>query len=1064
MPNIGLTSVQSDNMPPRTVSSGLNLWLELEDPRRMAELLAGLEAQKGAIQQALRSLHYVHFSRFLPTPGWDLKPPPAVVALQVITEFDGDFDAYVLDFAMVIGEQFQYILSFVKKRPTFPIKDHPAEFLQFIRCHNVAYASGIKLPIKVNSAYPDRTVIDIIGNAGVLPRADEPPPAPVAVNLSDVQANVLQGLHMAHAMHLGLKFSQADGARAFLAGLLNGQDGLPQISHGAAWAPDFTPAYALTLGLTIRGLRDLGLSTADDAAFTSSFPAFVAGPEDSEAALLNGDIGSSEPDYWRLGGPNNPVRLVLSLYADEADELARQTAALRQGMAVHGVREVVAWPADALAGPDSADRRYVHFGYQDGLSQPRLAILGAPAGERDMQPASRVGEFLLGAGYPNVYGGADSLGGLSPGLAQNASFCALRIMAQDVAGFERLLDEASIRHGVSREWLAAKLMGRWRDGTPLSQSPDSPLPEASAPLRNSFDYAPSHANPVTADDAFGLRCPVGAHVRRMNPRSATVAGKPYSRRLLRRGMPYGPAYVPGADDPAVERGLVGLFICADLDRQFHFILRQWAQGDQATRGVRAEQDPIIGAQQALLGDDHPMSQHFRIPRGGGRDDIVLEMPRLVSTVGSAYLFMPGMAALAALSQPRAAQPAALDEAQWMARAPAGVGAAALAALPDFDPTDPYFRRDPFSVYAAYRSQAPVKRFTLGGVETVWVFDHAMVDRVAGNSTRYHKQVPDQPKSAGLLNMDDPWHAACREELEPLFRLALTEVLPRVAPTVAAQFAACRARPQPVDWVANFAEPVARTLFFSLFGVAHQDAGDLMKAVGLALTKASPIDKTPIHDAIQAVASKLLFLSLKAPAGSLLRLILGMGGPHDPANSAAVEHVANATIMVLAGVLPAQWAITLATWHLLDNGGALLQVLRTNPGITNRAAAEELLRFDTATPMSLRYATEDHRLGDVAIQRKDRVMLAWASASRDSAGFGANADSIDFSRRRGPGWAFGKGNAFECLGKVLVLSILDELIRTLRDANPAPTLPAGFQPLWTGAMMFREIKAMPVCCV
>jgi cytochrome P450/deferrochelatase/peroxidase EfeB len=895
-------------------------------------------------------------------------------------------------------------------------------------------------------------------------------------NPSDVQANVLRGLHMAHAMHLGLKFSQADGARAFLAGLLNGQDGLPQISHGADWAPDFTPAYALTLGLTIRGLRDLGLSPADDAAFKLSFPAFVAGPEDPCAAPLNGDICLSEPVYWRLGGPNNPVRLVLSLYADDPDELARQTAALRQGMAVHGLREVVAWPAETLAGPDSADRRYVHFGYQDGLSQPRLAILGAPAGEPDMQLASRVGEFLLGAGYPNVYGGADSLGGLSPGLAQNASFCALRIMAQDVAGFERLLDEASIRYGVSREWLAAKLMGRWRDGTPLSQSSDSPLPEAGAPLRNSFDYAPSHANPVTADDAIGLRCPVGAHVRRMNPRSATVAGKPYSRRLLRRGMPYGPAYVPGADDPAVERGLVGLFICADLDRQFQFILRQWAQGDQATSGVRAEQDPIIGAQQALLGDDHPMSQHFRIPRGGGRDDIVLEMPRLVNTVGSAYLFMPGLAALATLSQPRAAQQAALaavlNAAQWMALAPASVGvgvgvgaaAAALAALPDFDPTDPDFRRDPFSVYAAYRSQAPVKRFTLSGVKTVWVFDHAMVDKVASNSTRYHKQVPDQPKPAGLLNMDDPWHAACREELEPLFSLALAKVLPLVAPTVAAQFAACRAKPQPVDWVANFAEPVARTLFFSLFGVAHQDAGDLMKAVGLALTKASPIDETPIHDAIQAVASRVVLLAGKAPAGSLLKLILGMGGPHDPANSRDVEHLANATVMVLAGVLPAQWAITLATWHLLDNGGEQLQVLRTNPGITDRDAAEELLRFDTATPMSLRYATEDHRLGDVAIQRKDRVMLAWASASRDSAGFGANADSIDFSRRRGPGWAFGKGNGFECLGKVLVLSILDELIRTLRNANPEPTLPAGFQPLWTGAMMFREIKAMPVRCV
>lgn len=1056
MPDIGNASVQGGDMPLRTVSSGLNLWLELREPGQMRELLAFLAINAEPIRQALRSLRYVHFSRFLPTPGWDLKPPPAVAALQVITEFDGDFDAYVLDFAMVIGEQFQHILSFMKNPPARPVKDDPAAFLQYIQDHNVGNSSSIKLPVKTNSAYADRTVIDIIGNGGLLARADEPPLPEVAVDRSDVQANVLQGLHMAHAMHLGVKFNRPDGARALLAGLLNSQSGLPQVSNGAAWAANIRPAYALTVGLTYKGLQALGLSQADAQAFELSFKAFVRGPDDPEAAPLNGDEGASQPLNWRLGGPRKAVRMVLSIYANQPAELARQTAALRQGLALHGLAEVVAWPADALAGPAGDESRdYVHFGYRDGLSQPRLAILGEPAGGPAMQPPSGVGEFLLGSAYPNVYRGADSLGGLSPALAENATFCALRILAQDVAAFEHLLDEASVRYLVDREWLAAKLMGRWRNGTPVSQSPDAPLPEHPAPGRDAFDYAPSHAYPATVDDAGGLRCPVGAHVRRMNPRSAVVAGKPYSRRLIRRGLPYGPAYRHGLDDPAPERGLVGLFLCADLDRQFQFMLRQWAQGDQAASGVRAEQDPIIGAQKALL-DDHPMQARFRIPRGGGQADIVLGMPRLVTTVGSAYLFMPGLAGLAFLSQ--APAPAA------DAKVP-GLPAGGATALPPFDPTDyDDFRVDPFSVYAAYRAQAPAMRFKFGSLETVWVFDNARVAEVAGNPVRYHKQAVDKHNTAGLLNMDEPWHDACRSAIQPLLEQVLDTLRPAIAQELAARIQACRAMPQPVDWVANVADPVAQTLFFRLFGVDRIKATRLMRAVDIALAKASPNESASVAEVIKNVAGELIPFSPLAPAGSLFKLILGMGKQFDPDNdSLSQERFANATVMVMAGVLPAKWAMALAVWHLLDNGGAQLQALRANPAITDRAAAEELLRFDSPTPMSLRHATADHWLGDVSVQRGDRVMVAWASASRDSARFGGNADCIDFTRNQGPGWAFGSGGAFECLGKELVLLSLSALIQALRASHPVPTLPAGFQPVWASGPMFRAIHQLPVSC-
>ena len=51
------------------VSSGLNLWLELREPRQehMGELLGYLYEQRDALHAALESLHYVHFARFVPS-------------------------------------------------------------------------------------------------------------------------------------------------------------------------------------------------------------------------------------------------------------------------------------------------------------------------------------------------------------------------------------------------------------------------------------------------------------------------------------------------------------------------------------------------------------------------------------------------------------------------------------------------------------------------------------------------------------------------------------------------------------------------------------------------------------------------------------------------------------------------------------------------------------------------------------------------------------------------------------------------------------------------------------
>ena len=153
-------------------------------------------------------------------------------------------------------------------------------------------------------------------------------------------------------------------------------------------------------------------------------------------------------------------------------------------------------------------------------------------------------------------------------------------MHQDVAGFRAFLgsDDA--------EQLAAKLMGRWRSGAPLAlpAGADDPSLTADGLRADAFDYT---------EDPVGYICPRGAHVRRARPRDGSPTVR--RRRLIRRGMPYGQPLPDAAGDDGVGRGLVGIFLNADIERQYEFVQRQWLECAKLRRVVeRGRPNPRPG--------------------------------------------------------------------------------------------------------------------------------------------------------------------------------------------------------------------------------------------------------------------------------------------------------------------------------------------------------------------------------------------------------------------------------------------------------------------------------------
>jgi Dyp-type peroxidase family len=204
-----------------------------------------------------------------------------------------------------------------------------------------------------------------------------------------------------------------------------------------------------------------------------------------------------------------------------------------------------------------------------------------------------------------------------------------------VALFRRTLRDAARHypHGDEHK-LAAKMVGRWRNGTPLVASPDAEQPgfDPKPPTSNDFRFAD--------EDLDGRRCPLGAHVRRSNPRDTLgFAGKlSFRHRMIRRGMPYGPLLGDGTfDDDEQDRGLVFVCFNASISRQFESVQRQWLN-DGNVFHLGHDTDFLLGGEASgkmTIQGDPPF---FFSPQGP-----------FVATRGGEYLFLPGMTGLAAVA-------------------------------------------------------------------------------------------------------------------------------------------------------------------------------------------------------------------------------------------------------------------------------------------------------------------------------------------------------------------------------------------------------------------------------
>lgn len=343
-----------------------------------------------------------------------------------------------------------------------------------------------------------------------------------------------------------------------------------------------------------------------------------------------------------------------------AQLLERETNAIFKQLTVSELADVFIERGDGIKNDNGDDIE--HFGYVDGISQPRFFIeeLDNPDLTTAWNPLSAWDLVLV-----------DDPGG-KPGKSFG-SYLVFRKLEQHVRDFkktEQVLATALLfgdgipdaeEREAAREVAGALIVGRFENGMPvtLSKTDDSihgiPVSGSVVGKLNNFNY--------DADDK-GARCPFHAHVRKSNPRGESQRlGAPLDieqgHTMARRGIIYGKRDVhpnKQTDLDKLPNGEVGLLFMSfqqNLDNQFEFIQKSWVNEPRFIQGFVVDdlptgRDPIIGQGEftplqhryARTYDDATTVAVLTNDLSTDPDNSIVDFGKFVTTRGGDYFFAP----------------------------------------------------------------------------------------------------------------------------------------------------------------------------------------------------------------------------------------------------------------------------------------------------------------------------------------------------------------------------------------------------------------------------------------
>lgn len=603
----------------------------------------------------LGDINTIHFARWVLPPGTD--------RLVFFSNYDGSWESYLEDFITKAHEGLTGVWSntvgFPKTKALFwKGAEDGDRFKRWARMQQAptlfwysAYPEIDTRRIRINSAIrqglsraeSESEAQEWLDLFGTIPR-----PASV-LETNDIQSIAFGPMgSLRHAEMIGFDIPGRllpNKRRAFLGWLTE------NISFGEK-KPE---TKAMIVAFDAQALVNLGLEERAGVNPIDQFPpAFRQGMANPSRGRILGDQGASSHDNWSWGNSPNPVRIAVFIYAAAKSNLEKQTRELILRATDAGLNASFRQP---LIVETKGGHAVEPFGFADGISQPLIKGTSRALSSTSRMHVIEPGEIILG--YPDQRGtfppsplvpGFTDSHSILPAPMQNAndhpephmrdfgrngSFMVIRQLQQHVDAFHdfcaiaarQLQGETGEEEAVTPEWIGAKMVGRWQDGSSLVRNPYA---KPGKPADNDFLFG--------SEDPQGIKCPLGAHIRRANPRDSLGTDHEQQieltkrHRILRVGRRY---ENKGAAKDQPEKGL--LFVClnASIERQFEFVQQTWL-GANGFQGLKDEHDPVVAA---------PVDNgRFTIPTERGALTIT-GLADFVTVRGGGYFFMPGQRAL-----------------------------------------------------------------------------------------------------------------------------------------------------------------------------------------------------------------------------------------------------------------------------------------------------------------------------------------------------------------------------------------------------------------------------------
>jgi Dyp-type peroxidase family len=505
--------------------------------------------------------------------------------------------------------------------------------------------------------------------------------------LADLQGNILTGHGRNHALHIFLEFQKKDPtkkkAKEWIKSLSTNvtpaekqykessvrrerrKENPPAAGETYKIIPGVDDLPFVNFFLSAEGYRFLGLKDKGPRE-----PSFLAGME-KRSKILN----DSPKKDWEPSFHSGTIHAMLLVANDDPRMLQDVNLASSIGLIIKNnivlngsgqpIAKILSKECGAVLHKNfrGLERPVEHFGYVDGLSDARFTWEdeekinrdwreGGSGGSTKWDPRATLNLVLV----PDPLGDSNAAG----------SYLVFRKLEQNVQKFQILKHELTKKlkdrlDGPS----VAYSVGRFQDGTPVTR-----LPNYNFPL-NDFDFkAYDNLSTHLLDDLdkvkgqeVGIRCPIHAHVRKMNPRETIPSQMEIDRRIIvRRGIPYDHrphqeqlGYKPPDDTTPPENlptETVGLlFMCfqRSIADQFEFIQRR-ANGaiDPENPSSQFEPnsfDPIIGQPPKTESQSWPVK--WNDPSKG---ILKFSFSHVVTLKGGEYFFAPSISFLKKIDQ------------------------------------------------------------------------------------------------------------------------------------------------------------------------------------------------------------------------------------------------------------------------------------------------------------------------------------------------------------------------------------------------------------------------------